>query len=137
MTQDQPSRIPVCTCESVPETPAERLALLDHLGYDVFDSFLWKGYLILEESTAERVIRDVLIPIFFPALSNRLKTIAAQGAQDVEPRMRDFSRLFLFVHAEEVYRGKGWVAVDGDERGLGLTRFDGHLGGAVRIGVLV
>ena len=50
------TNIPTSTCESVPESPEYRIKLLESLGYEPFDFYLWKGYLILEESTAERLI---------------------------------------------------------------------------------
>lgn len=117
MKLDEPSKIPVCTCQLVPNEPDKRISLLEKLGYDVFDSFLWKGYLILEESTAERVIGDALIPIFYPALKSKLRTISARGVRNVEPCFSDFHRLFVFIHTSPAYGERAWVAVDGGVEG--------------------
>jgi hypothetical protein len=102
--------------------PAQRLSLLESLGYDTFDSFLWKGYLFLEESSAERIIKGFLIPVFFPGLEAKLKTIAASGVDDLEPRWRDFLRLFVFVHNTPLYKQKAWVIADGDDAGVGSIK---------------
>jgi len=117
MKLDESSRVPVSICTQIGPEPEKRIAVLENLGYDIFDSFLWKGYFILEESSAERIIRDFLIPHFFPSLVTRLKTIASSGVQDVEPRLTDFLRLFVFVHTTPVYKQRAWVAVDGSADG--------------------
>jgi predicted ATPase len=117
MKLEESSKIPICSCQPVPDEPDKRISLLENLGYDVFDSFLWKGYLILEESTAERIIREVLIPNFYPSLLLKLRTIAARGVQNVEPCFNDFHRLFVFVHTSPAYKERAWVAVDGSAEG--------------------
>jgi predicted ATPase len=105
--------IPTSKVEAVENTPEARLQILSDLGYDLFDSGIWSGWLFLEESSAERIIREYLIPWFTPRLANRLKTVAAQGKDDVEPKFQDFHRLFLFVHLEPIYRDSAWVVIDG------------------------
>lgn len=100
----------------VPSSPAARLGVLRELGYSFADFDLWDGWLILEESSAERVIRDYLIPFFAPKLS-RIRTLAAGGNSQVEPTFEDFHRLARFTHLEEAYRGRAWVLVDGDDAG--------------------
>jgi hypothetical protein len=97
-------------------TTEERLAALRDLGYALSDFDLWDGWLILEESSAERIIRDYLIPNFAPKLS-RVRTLACNGSSTVEPTFADFHRLFLFAHLEDVYRDAAWVRIDGDSEG--------------------
>ena len=46
-----------------------------------------------------------------------MNTVAAGGTSDVEPKFADFSRLFLFLHLEEMYKNHAWVMVDGDPSG--------------------
>jgi hypothetical protein len=101
----------------VTNVPAERWALLRKLGYEVGDYEMYDGWLVLEESSAELLIREFIIPWFTPALVGRVKTIAAQGAADVEPRLIDLQRLITFVHLEPIYRKSAWVLVDGDKAG--------------------
>lgn len=104
-------------------TAEDRLEKLRYLGYDLFDNDLYEGYLFLEESSAERIIRDVIIPLFYPKLMSKLKTISSDGISDVEPRFYDFRRLFTFVHVGgEVYKNKGWVKVDGDKPGKDVVK---------------
>lgn len=108
--------LPTSTVESVDPTPTDRISVLRELGYELYDFDLWDGWLILEESTAERVIRDFLIPKFAPKLS-RVRTVAAGGTSKAEPTFEDFRRLFVFAHLEETYRGRAWVVLDGDKSG--------------------
>ncbi|ARU22344.1 membrane protein [Ralstonia solanacearum] len=69
--------------EEVPNTPQARLNVLRELGYSFSDFDLWDGWLIVEESSAERIIRDYLIRWFAPKLS-RVRTLAANGTGNVE-----------------------------------------------------
>ena len=69
---------PVATVQQVPSTPEARLSVLRELGYSLSDFDLWDGWLILEESSAERIIRDYLIPWFAPLLA-LVRTLAAGG----------------------------------------------------------
>jgi len=93
-----------------------RLDVLRDLGYELADLDLAEGWLIFEESSAERLIKEWLIPWFAPNL-RRLRTLAASGVTRVEPIMKDFQEMFLFAHLEPAYRGRAWIAVDGDEPG--------------------
>jgi predicted ATP-dependent endonuclease of OLD family len=104
----------------VAETPDARIRVLQELGYAFSDFALWDGWLFLEESSAERLIRDYLIPWFAPKLK-RLRTIATGGISTVEPAFTDFHRLMLFTHLEPAYLGKTWVRVDGDEPGKAVV----------------
>lgn len=100
----------------VVDTPLGRLEILHDLGYELADLDLSEGWIIFEESSAERLTRQWLIPWFAPKLA-RLRTIAASGVSRVEPLMQDFKELFLFAHREPLYRGRAWVFVDGDDIG--------------------
>jgi len=100
----------------IENTPHARLEVLRSLGYSFSDFDLWDGWLILEESSAERIIRDYLIPWFTPKLT-RIRTLAVNGISKIEPTFRDFQRLALFTHLEEAYRDAAWVRADGDDIG--------------------
>ncbi len=113
--QHNEHRIPVSKVQEVEPLPEARRAVLDDLGYDLFDFDLWRGWLFLEESSAERIIRDYLIPWFVPGLKNRLRTIAAQGKDDIEIKFNDFHRLFLFIHLEPMYVNSAWIVIDSGE----------------------
>src|SRR5258708_2259547 len=106
-------RVPTSTCSPV-EDPAGRLKVLDDLGYERSDLDLWEGWLSLEESSAERIIRDVLIPRFVPSLSG-VRTLSTRGVSRVEATFDDYDRIFLYAHLEGRYHGRAWVIVDGDE----------------------
>jgi hypothetical protein len=116
----EPNAIPTSTIREIEHTPKERIAVLRQLGYELYDFDLWEGWLILEESSAEVIIRDYLIPWFVPRLS-RIRTLAAGGTSKVAPAFEDFRRLFLFTHLEPQYQGRAWVVVDGDESGKGVV----------------
>lgn len=102
--------------EEVPSTPQARLDVLRQLGYSFTDFDLWSGWLIVEESSAERIIRDYLIPWFAPKLS-RVRTLAANGTSNVEATFADFDRLMRFAHLEPIYSKAAWVRVDADDSG--------------------
>ncbi|MGZ5200342.1 MAG: ATP-dependent nuclease [Telluria sp.] len=111
---------PTSTLRTIEETPAARMAILRELGYALSDFELWEGWLVLEESSAERIIRDFLIPYFAPGIST-IRTLAANGVDDVEATFNDFHRLVRFTHLEQVYRGSTWVKVDGDTAGKSIV----------------
>jgi hypothetical protein len=110
---------PIATIRVVEPTVESRLELLRELGYSFSDFDLWDGWLILEESSAERIIRDYLIPWFAPKLT-RVRTLAVGGVNQIEPTFDDFHRLVRFTHLEEAYRDAAWVRVDGDVNGSGI-----------------
>lgn len=104
------------TVRDVGTDPRARMEALTDLGYELYDFDLFDGWLILEESSAERIVRDYLIPWFVPRLT-RVRTIGVGGASQVEPSFADFHRLFLFTHLEETYRDRAFVVADGDQAG--------------------
>ena len=117
---------PIATIRAVEPTVDARLEVLRELGYSFSDFDLWDGWLILEESSAERIIRDYLIPWFAPKLA-RVRTLAVGGVSQVGPTFDDFHRLVLFTHLEEAYRDAAWVRVDGDSAGSEIiTRLQGR-----------
>jgi predicted ATPase len=109
-------RVPTTTITSVADDPTARAELLVDLGYDVTDFGFWAGWIVLEEASAEAIIRDVLIPMFAPSLSN-FRTMSARGANRAEAVFDDYCRLLLFLHLEPSYRGRAWVLLDGDLTG--------------------
>jgi hypothetical protein len=108
---------PVSTFTPIEATPAARLAVLRELGYELADLDLYEGWLILEESSAERLIRQYFLKWFAPKLVGRLRTMAANGTGDVEPTFRDLHRMCLYGHLETAYQGRVWVICDGDPSG--------------------
>jgi hypothetical protein len=104
---------------AVPPTPDARIQVLHDLGYAFSDFELSDGWLLLEESSAERILRDYLIPWFTPEL-RRVRTVAAGGVDSIDPMFSDFHRLVLFAHLQPAYLGRTWVRVDGDAAGRGV-----------------
>lgn len=115
MALGEPGNPPISKVEEVPGDPESRLKLLEELGYEPFDFSQWKAWLILEESSAEVVIREILIPLLVPNLKNKLRTYSASSLSEVEPKFKDFNNLFVFVHLEQIYKNKAWVIVDDGE----------------------
>jgi hypothetical protein len=113
---------PVSRFESVANTPTGRLALLRELGYELFDFDLYDAWLIFEESSAERIVRQYFLRWYVPALVGRLRTLSAGGTGNVEPTFADFSRLFLYAHLQPTYAGRAWVLVDGDASGRNVVK---------------
>jgi predicted ATPase len=114
-TPNSPSRV-----EEVERTPAAHMQLLRELGYEFTDFSLHEGWLFLEESSAERIVRDILIPSFVPKLKGRLRTFSAAGVDNLEPTVAEFRRLITFVHLQPVYDGRIWVRADGDAAGTAV-----------------
>ena len=78
----EPNAVPRSHIREVDATPAARIEVLRRLGYELSDFELWDGWLILEESSAEVIVR-YLIPWFVPRLA-RIRTVAAGGTSKVE-----------------------------------------------------
>jgi hypothetical protein len=112
INRDETKPIPTALYREIGTDPEERRAVLEELGYEMTDFGLWSGWLILEESSAERIINDFLIPQFAPRLKGRLRTIAAHGVDNVPIKFEDFNKLFLFTHRASMYKNKAWVVVD-------------------------
>jgi len=109
--------------KEISRNPEERRQVLEDLGYDFFDFDLWKGWLFLEESSAEVIIRDYLIDWFIKPLKNKIKTFSAGGTSSVIPKFEDFDKLFIFLHLEPTYRNKVWVQIDsGKEEEIIINR---------------
>jgi hypothetical protein len=77
--------LPISSYSSVPATSESRLAVLRELGYEFSDFDLYDVWLILEESSAERLVRQYFVKWFAPGLVGRIRTVAAEGTGDVEP----------------------------------------------------
>jgi hypothetical protein len=57
-------RIPTSAIRDVAPSAEARIAVLRDLGYELHDFDLWNGWLIVEEASAEVIIRNYLIPWF-------------------------------------------------------------------------
>lgn len=115
VSMDFENRIPTSHIEEIPNTSEARRNVLEELGYDFFDFDLWSAWLILEESSAESIIKEFLIPWFVPDLQSKIHTFSAKGIDQVIPKFEDFNNLFVFLHLQPVYKNLAWVIVDGGE----------------------
>lgn len=109
-------KLPTSIIGEVGESPEERRNVLEELGYELFDFDLWDCWLILEESSAEKIIREYLIPWFIPAMRTKLRTFSAHSISEVESKFKDFNNLFVFLHLQPTYKNRVWVVVDGGDR---------------------
>lgn len=89
-----------------------RREVLEELGYELFDYDLWKGWLFLEESSAERIIREFLVPLFVPDLQVKLQTFSAHSLGEIRKKFENFNDLFVFLYLQPSYKDKIWVIVD-------------------------
>ncbi len=119
--REGPDRFSRSRIEDVPATTAAHTALLRELGYDFGSMALHDAWLFLEESSAEEILQDVLIPMFVPGLRHRLRTYSAGGVGNLEPALAEFQRLVTFIHLQPAYRDRMWVRADGDGPGLDAT----------------
>jgi predicted ATPase len=110
------SQLPPKSTFSVVEGREQRVAVLRDLGYELADLDLAYGWLIFEESSAERLCKDYLIPWFAPGL-RVLNTVAAAGTSRVPALTQNLFEMLIFAHLEPAYRYRAWVIVDGDAAG--------------------
>ncbi|MBD2256631.1 AAA family ATPase [Pseudanabaena sp. FACHB-2040] len=120
VTMNFENRIPTSVVEAVNDSPESRLQILEELGYDFFDFDIWSAWLFLEESTAEKIIREYLIPWFAQELVGRLRTFSARSLSEIESKFDSFNKLFVFLHLQPLYRNLAWVIVDGGAQEKGL-----------------
>ncbi len=111
-------KIPTSIISELENTQFNRLEILAKLGYDIFDFDLFKSYIVFEESSAEQIIRDFIIPEFVPSLHKKVKTIGAKGVDKIDSYFDDFLRLFVYLNGDSIYKFKAWVVADGDNAGL-------------------
>jgi hypothetical protein len=115
------NRLPTSFYKEV-RTPDERMAALESLGYELIDAEIWDGWLLLEESSAEQIIRELLIPAFAPKLNGRVRTVSTKGVNRAKARFEAMNNLFLYAHLTPVYKNRAWVVVDGDEAGKNVIQ---------------
>lgn len=101
------------TIQLIPNESESRRQVLEDLGYDFFDFDMWSGWLFLEESSAEVLIREYFIKWFVPSLKGKIRTFSAGSTSQIETKFEDFNRLFVFLHLEPTYKNKVWVMIDG------------------------
>lgn len=105
-------KVPTSKIEVIENAVETRQSLLGYLGYELIDFDLWEGWLFLEESSAEKIIREYLIPWFAPALQGKLRTFSARSIDEVESKFDDFNILFSYLNLQPTYKNKAWVIVD-------------------------
>lgn len=114
-------RIPTSYVSEIENTPEARREVLEDLGYELFDFDVWDTWLILEESSAEVIIREFLIPHFVPGLKDVLKTCAAGSVSKVSARIEALHSLCLFLHLQKSFNDRIWVIVDGGDNEKKIT----------------
>lgn len=107
-------RIPKSEIQEIANDEHDRIKVLEDLGYDFYDFGLWKGWLFLEEASAETIINRVIIPYFLPNLSGKLRTFSSNGFDSVKVKFDNFNIIETFVYAnlEPVYKNRAWVILD-------------------------
>ncbi|HVU98506.1 MAG TPA: AAA family ATPase [Puia sp.] len=119
---DSTSYIPTAKLNMLDNSPEGRLFILEQLGYSPFDFEFYKGYVILEESSAERLIRDFIVPLFVPQAAGLIRFVAAQGASTIESKFRHMKEIFVHLHLAPIYKERAWVIADGDADGVAAIR---------------
>ncbi|MFC1981642.1 ATP-dependent endonuclease [Chloroflexota bacterium] len=114
------NKVPNSQVEEVPPDIESRRNILENLGYELMDVDLWDGWLILEESSAEKIIREHLIPWFTPNLNGKLRTFSARTVNELEIKFNDLNNLFVFLNMEPVYKNKAWIIIDFGEKEKGI-----------------
>jgi hypothetical protein len=109
-------KLPTSTIKEVDNSPISRRQILEDLGYELLDFDISDTWLILEESSAEAIIKDFLIPEFVPSLKDRLKICASTGVDKVTARFEAIHSLCLFFHLQKPLNDRIWVLVDDGEK---------------------
>lgn len=113
----RPGEIPVSSCIQIERGDVEaRRRVLLNLGYSLADSDMFDGWLILEEASAETVIRKFLIPQFAPKLINVLGIIETKGYAQVENQFMALAQNFLYLHLTPAYQKRIWVIIDAGDK---------------------
>lgn len=110
--------IPTSKLRLITKDVIDRRQVLESLGYNLTDFDFAKYWIIFEESSAERIFNDYLIPWFVPKFRYGLKTISSNGAQQLINKTSSINDLFLFLHLESNYKDRVWVIADGDREGI-------------------
>jgi hypothetical protein len=111
-SDEKRSKLFVSSLEEIPPDPERRREVLEDLGYEFHDFGLWAGWLFLEESSAEVLIREWFIKWYTPTMVNKLRTYSANSTSQVILKFDDFNRLFVYLHLEPKYKNKVWVIID-------------------------
>ncbi len=106
------NRIPSSKIEEVASDVEAGRNLLESLGYELIDVDMWESWLMLEESSAEKIIREYLIPWFVPKLVGKLRTFSARTISELEIKFNDLNNLFVFLNMEPIYKNRVWIIVD-------------------------
>lgn len=105
------------------KTTDERIELLRELGYDVYDSFFYEYWILLEESSAETIIK-YLMDWFVPGLKYKVKTFSCRGFTNVKAKYNSLKDLFVYLHMHELYENAIWVILDaGDKESQVIAEF--------------
>lgn len=113
---------PISQMQEIGNDPTDRKDVLYELGYDMMDFDLWEGYLLFEESSAEKIVRDILVPFYYKDLLSKMCTIASNGIDDVEKRFINLHQTMVYVHKLPIYEEKTWVMVDSHPKSEGLRK---------------
>jgi hypothetical protein len=108
-------KIPTSSINEVANSFEARREILEDLGYELTDFDISVAWLILEESSAETIIKDFLIPHFASSLKGKLRTCSANGISKISARFEAIHSLCLFLHLEKVFNDKIWVLIDKGE----------------------
>ncbi len=112
---------PPVTRFSLVETKEERTQVLLDLGFLPGDFGLWEAWLFLEESSAQSILQQIIIPWFIPQLNGRLQIYSCGGVDKVKAAIDRFGTVMVFMTQESIYKNRTWVIVDGDQAGLDVV----------------
>jgi predicted ATPase len=112
------NELPLTNIKKIENVPEEKIRILETLGYSFLDYNLYAGWLILEESSAEKIIREYLIKWFFPNLSTKLRTFSSRSKDNIKNRFDNLNVLIVFIHLTEAYKNKIWVMIDNGKEEL-------------------
>ena len=109
-------KLPLSKITELQNDPENRRKVLQDLGYEFTDFDLYEGWLFFEESSAEEIIRDYLIPWFLEnSKLQKFRTFSGKSISEIKIKFDDFNKMFVYLHLTEIYKSKAWIIIDSGE----------------------
>lgn len=94
------------------ESSEDKNQVLLDLGYEINDLDSYDAWLFFEEASMEKIVRDILIPMFVPEIHGRVRTFSTRGYGNMRSRFDELNSLFVYLNLDFKYKSRAWAFVD-------------------------